>query len=55
MDFGMSSDISVRIGKNAASVFPDAVEAQRSTLSSDPKIASPAATWMPRRLFQPFL
>ena len=51
--FGGSSSSSVRIGKNAASVFPDAVEAHRSTWSSVPKIASPAAFCTPRSACQP--
>ena len=44
MEEGGSSEKSVRIGKNAASVFPDAVDAESSTLSSVLKMASPAAT-----------
>jgi hypothetical protein len=47
-DRGGSSQNCVRIGKNAASVFPDAVEEQSSTLSSVLKIASAAATWIAR-------
>ena len=38
------SEKKVIIGKNAASVLPDAVEAQSSTFLSVLKIASPAAT-----------
>ena len=49
---GFSSS-SVRMGKKAASVFPEAVEAVSSTLSSVPKIASPAAFCTARRLCQP--
>lgn len=46
---GGSSQNSVRMGKNAASVLPDAVDAASSTLSSVLKIASAAATWIARR------
>ena len=46
---GASSENSVSIGKNAASVLPDAVEADNNTFSSVLKIASPAATWIARR------
>ena len=41
---GISSVNSVRMGKKAASVFPDAVEAESSRLSSVLNTASPAAT-----------
>ncbi len=47
---GGFSQNSVRMGKKAASVLPDAVWAVSSTWSSVSKMASPAATWMPRRL-----
>ena len=53
-DAGGFSQNSVRMGKNAASVLPDAVDAQRRTWSSLLKMASPAATWMPRSESQPF-
>jgi hypothetical protein len=43
-ELGGLSSSRVMMGKNAASVFPDAVEEVRRTCSSDPKIASPAAT-----------
>lgn len=49
---GGFSQNSVRMGKKAASVLPDAVEAVRSTLSCVLKMASAAATWMERRLSQ---
>ena len=49
---GGFSSKSVRMGKNAASVLPDAVDAVSRTLSSVLKIASAAATWMPRRFSQ---
>ena len=48
-----SSSSSVRMGKNAASVLPEAVEAVSRTFSSVPKIASPAAFCTARRLCQP--
>ena len=41
---GGSSQRFVRMGKNAASVLPEAVEELRSTLASVLKIASAAAT-----------
>lgn len=41
---GGSSENRVRMGKKAASVLPDAVEAESSTFSSVLKMASPAAT-----------
>ena len=44
---GGSSSKRVRMGKKAASVFPEAVEAVSSTLSSVPKMASPAAFCTP--------
>ena len=50
---GGSSSKRVRMGKKAASVFPEAVEAVSSTLSSVPKMASPAAFCTPRRACQP--
>ena len=43
----------VRIGKNAASVLPDAVEAVSRTFSSVPKIAFPAAFCTARSVCQP--
>ena len=49
---GFSSS-SVRMGKKAASVLPEAVEAVRSTFSSVPKMASPAAFCTPRSVCQP--
>ncbi len=51
-DAGISSENRVMMGKNAASVFPEAVEAVRSTFSSVLKIAWAAATWMARRFSQ---
>ena len=51
--FDGSSSSSVRIGKKAASVLPEAVDAVSSTFSSVPKMASPAAFWTARRLCQP--
>ena len=52
---GGSSSKSVRMGKNAASVLPEAVEAVSSTLLSVLKMASAAATWMARRFSQSWL
>ena len=49
---GFSSS-SVRMGKKAASVLPEAVEAVSRTLSSVPKTASPAAFCTARRLCHP--
>ena len=51
---GGSSENSVRMGKKAASVLPEAVEAHSSTLSSVPNTASPAATCTARRDSQLF-
>ena len=51
-DEGFSSS-SVSMGKNAASVLPEAVEAAKSTLSSVLKRASAAATCTARRQSQP--
>ena len=51
--WGGSSSSKVRMGKKAASVFPEAVEAVRSTFSPVPKMASPAAFCTPRRACQP--
>ena len=53
-DLGSSSENSVRIGKKAASVFPEAVEAQSRTFWSVLKMASPAATWIARRFSHRF-
>ena len=50
----MSSENRVMMGKKAASVFPDAVEAVSRTLSSVLKMASAAATWIARRFSQWF-
>ena len=47
---GGSSSNSERMGKKAASVFPEAVWAVSSTFASVSKMASAAATWMPLRL-----
>ena len=52
-DLGGSSSSRLRIGKNAASVLPEAVDAVSRTLFSVLKIASPAAFWTARMLFQP--
>ena len=49
---GGFSQNSVRMGKKAASVLPEAVDAVRSTLSCVLKMASAAATWIERRLSQ---
>ncbi len=54
MDVGGSSDIRVRMGKKAASVFPEAVEDVKRTLLSVLKTASAAAIWTPRRESQPW-
>jgi hypothetical protein len=54
-DAGGFSDSKVSIGKKAASVFPEAVDAERSTFSSVSNIASQAATCMPLREDHPFL
>ena len=43
-ELGGSSENNVIIGKNAASVLPEAVEAQSKTFLSVLNIASPAAT-----------
>ena len=51
--WGGSSSSKVRMGKKAASVLPEAVEAVRSTFSPVPKMASPAAFCTPRRACQP--
>ena len=51
---GGSSENSVKMGKNAASVLPEAVLAVSSTFSLVLKMASAAATWMERRLSHPF-
>lgn len=40
-------------GENAASVLPDAVDAESRTLASELKMASPAAAWIARSLLQP--
>jgi len=47
------SERSVRIGKKAASVFPEAVEEARRRFSSLSKIACAAASWIERKLSQP--
>ena len=52
-EVGGSSEKRVIIGKNAASVLPDAVEAQSSTFLSVLKIASPAATCIALKDSQP--
>lgn len=49
---GGFSQNSVRMGKKAASVLPEAVDAVKSTLSCVLKMASAAATWIERRLSQ---
>ena len=49
---GGFSQNSVRMGKKAASVLPEAVDAVRSTLSCVLKMASAAATWIECRLSQ---
>ena len=51
-DAGGSSQNSVSMGKNAASVLPDAVDAVRRTFSSVSNIASAAATCTDLRLCQ---
>ena len=51
---GGSSEKRVMMGKKAASVLPEAVEAVSSRFSSVLKMASAAATWMARRLSQLF-
>ena len=50
---GGSSSSRVRMGKNAASVLPDAVDAVMRTLSSVPNMASPAASCTLLRACQP--
>ena len=50
---GGSSEKSVMIGKKAASVLPEAVEAVSRRFSSVLKITSAAATWLARRFSQP--
>ena len=51
---GISSENRVMMGKNAASVLPEAVLAVSSTFSLVLNMASAAATWMERRLSHPF-
>ena len=53
-DWGGSSEKRVRMGKKAASVLPDAVDADKRTWQSVLKMASPAATWTARRDSQLF-
>ena len=52
--FGISSHIREIIGKNAASVFPDAVEDESSRFLSVSNIALAAAICTSLRSFQPF-
>ena len=53
-DVGFFAEVveAVRMGKKAASVLPEAVDAVRSTLSCVLKMASAAATWIERKLSQ---
>ena len=53
MEAGGCSCISVMMGKKAASVFPEAVEADSNTLAPELKMASPAAACIARSFCHP--